>query len=250
MSQPIVLYDIAMAGESPSEKAWSPNSWKTRILLNLKGLSHRTEWMTFTQTPKTISALGLGPRETSDPRKYTVPTIYDPSTDRAVMGSQAIARYLEDQYPDSPAVLPAGTRALQAAFYNEISEALIVPIFTSLVGKHLEKTQDVDRDYFRKSREIIFGCTFDEIAPKGEKVQAALDQITSILGRAASYISEGRGRFVGENRPLNADVNLVAMLIWATTVGEGTAVAKTVLEADGGRWAEYMQAFEKWKSFH
>ena len=30
MSQPIILYDIAMAGETPADKAWSPNSLKTR----------------------------------------------------------------------------------------------------------------------------------------------------------------------------------------------------------------------------
>ncbi|KZV76804.1 hypothetical protein PENSPDRAFT_747366 [Peniophora sp. CONT] len=250
MSQPIILYDIAMAGESPAEKAWSPNSWKTRILLNVKGLAHKTEWMTFSQTAETLSALGLAAHKTSDPRKFTVPAILDPSTGRAVMGSQDIAKYLEEQYPNSPAVLPAGTRALQAAFYNEISEALIVPVFTSLVYKHLEKTQDVDRDYFYKSREAIFGIKFDDIAPKGEQVQAALDAITSILGRAAGYITEGGGRFVGESRPVNADVNLVAMLIWATTVGEGTAVAKTILEADGGRWTEYIKSFEKWRVFH
>lgn len=220
------------------------------ILLNVKGLAHKTEWMTFTQTAKTLSGLGLAPQETTDPRKYTVPAIFDPSTGRAVMGSQDIAKYLEEQYPSSSAVLPAGTRALQAAFYNEISEVLIAPVFTSLVYKHLEKTQEVDRGYFYKSREAIFGVKFDEIAPKGEQVQAALDSITSILGRAAEYISEGGGRFVGEDRPLNADVNLVAMLVWATTVGEGTAVAKAVLEADGGRWAEYIKSFEKWTAFH
>ena len=206
--------------------------------------------MTFTQTAKTLSALGLAPHETSDPRKFTVPTIFDPSTGRAVMGSQDIAKYLEEQYPDAPAVLPAGTRALQAAFYNEISEALIVPVFTSLVYKHLEKMQEVDRDYFYKTREAIFGVEFDQIAPKGEQVQATLQSITGILDRASHYIAEGGGNFVGDSRPLNADVNLVAMLVWATTVGKDTAVAKTVLEANGGRWAEYIKSFEKWMVFH
>ncbi|KZV76818.1 hypothetical protein PENSPDRAFT_548908, partial [Peniophora sp. CONT] len=247
MSQPIILYDIAMAGETPADKAWSPNSLKTRLALNFKGLAHKTQWLSFVDTAPTLSGLGLAPHVTKDPRKWTVPTIFDPKTQQAIMGSQEIAAYLEDQYPDQPALFPPRTRALQAAFYDGVSESLIVPIFTSLLYKHLEKCASGDKEYFRTSREAIFGCAFDDILPKGEVAEAKLVEIETVLGKAAGWIDAGAGVFIGGDEPLNADFNLVAMLLWAKMVGgKDHAVTRTILRANGGRWARYISAFDSW----
>ena len=38
--------------------------------------------------------------------KYTVPVIYDPATKRVIKDSFEIAKYLDEQYPDRPTLLP------------------------------------------------------------------------------------------------------------------------------------------------
>lgn len=221
------------------------------LALNFKGLAHTTQWLNFIDVAPTLSGLGLAPHVTEDPRKWTVPAIYDPKTQRAVMGSQEIAAYLEEQYPEQRSLFPPRTRALQAAFYDEISESLIVPIFTSLLYQHLDKCAPGDKEYFRISREAIFGCAFEDISPKGEDVEAKLEQIETILSKAAGWIDAGAGMFLGGDEPLNADFNLVAMLLWARMVGgEDHAVTSTILRADGGRWARYIAAFESWSTLH
>ena len=222
-----------------------------RLALNFKGLAHKTEWLNFVDVAPTLSGLGLAPHVTKDPRKWTVPAIYDPRTQRAVMGSQEIAAYLEEQYPEQRALFPPRTRALQAAFYDEVSEALLVPIFTSLLYQHLEKCAPQDKEYFRTSREAIFGCAFDDISPKGGAAQAKLAEIETILGKAAVWIDAGAGPFVGGNEPLNADLNLVAMLLWARFVGgEQHTVTKTIWGTDGGRWAKYIASFDSLAVLH
>ena len=167
------------------------------------------------------------------------------------MGSQDIAVYLEEQYPEQPSLFPPRTRALQAAFYDEVSEALLVPMFVSLLYQHLEKCVPGDKAYFRTSREAIFGCTFEEIAPKGGDVEKKLAEIETVLEKAAGWIDVGAGSFVGGEEPLNADLNLAAMLLWARTVGgEDHAVTKTILLAGGGRWARYIASLEPWSTLH
>lgn len=42
MSEDIILYDLASRGRCAS---WSFNVWKTRLVLNYKGISYRTEWV-------------------------------------------------------------------------------------------------------------------------------------------------------------------------------------------------------------
>jgi glutathione S-transferase len=54
----------------------------------------------------------------------TIPAIYDPSTGRVVADSVKIAEYLDEQYPDTPKLFPAGTRALQAAYLSAYRVAL------------------------------------------------------------------------------------------------------------------------------
>ncbi|VDC01029.1 unnamed protein product, partial [Peniophora sp. CBMAI 1063] len=252
MSQPIILYDIAMAGGTPADKAWSPNSLKTRLALNFKGLAHKTQWLNFIDVAPTLSGLGLAPHVTNDPRKWTVPAIYDPKTQTTIMGSQEIATYLEEQYPEQPSLFPPRTRALQAAFYDEVSESLIVPIFTSLLYRHLEKCATRDKEYFRSSREAIFGCSFEDIAPKGEDaLKTRLAEIEVVLGKAARWIDMGPGIFVGGEGPLNADFNLVAMFLWAKMVGgDEHPVTRDILRADGGRWVRYIEAFDAWTALH
>ncbi|KIP07685.1 hypothetical protein PHLGIDRAFT_70589, partial [Phlebiopsis gigantea 11061_1 CR5-6] len=116
--QPIVLYDIPSKDKQPV----SPNTWKVRYALNYKGLPHTTEWIEYPDIEDTLRALDAPHTSTwPDGRPYyTLPMIFDPNTQRRVVDSAAIAKYLDTAYPATPALFPAGTDALQAAVLDAL----------------------------------------------------------------------------------------------------------------------------------
>lgn len=125
----IIFYDISSLAPG---KAWSPNTWKTRsvvhspslpslqfhshvgtrYLLNIKGLPYRTQWVELPDIADLLKALGVSPNLAS-PFPYSLPAIYDPRTKRAIMDSAEIAKYLDDEYPATPVVIPKELRAYQ-----------------------------------------------------------------------------------------------------------------------------------------
>ena len=127
-SDVIVFYDIP---SSLPHKAWSPNTWKTRYasssshsilrallhppvvryLLNIKGIPYRTQWIEYPDIADHVKSLGVPPTEPGTLTPYTLPAIYDPKTKRVVAESFNIAAYLDDEYPDTPAIMPKETRA-------------------------------------------------------------------------------------------------------------------------------------------
>lgn len=83
--------------------------------LNIKGIPYRTEWVEYPDIAPLVKSFGLPPNSNSPIVPYTLPTIYDPRTKRAIMDSAKIAKYLDDEYPDTPAVLPKEVRAYQVS---------------------------------------------------------------------------------------------------------------------------------------
>jgi len=53
MSEEILLYDLACRGRCAS---WSFNAWKTRLVLNYKGLAYRTEWVDHVNVAEVLKA--------------------------------------------------------------------------------------------------------------------------------------------------------------------------------------------------
>ncbi|KAI0725636.1 hypothetical protein C8Q72DRAFT_749831, partial [Fomitopsis betulina] len=73
----IILYDIP---SSLPHNAWSPNTWKTRYLLNIKDLPYRTQWLEYPDIAGYLRALGVPPTAPGTIAPYTLPAIYDPKT--------------------------------------------------------------------------------------------------------------------------------------------------------------------------
>ena len=100
---------------------------RSSLALNIKGLPYRTEWVEYPDIAPLIKSFGLPPNPNA-PTPYTLPTIYDPRTKRAIMDSMEIAKYLDDEYPETPAVLPKEVRAYQVsppALYSCSSMSII-----------------------------------------------------------------------------------------------------------------------------
>ena len=59
-----------------------------------------------------MKSYGLPPNPAAR-TSYTLPAIYDPRTKRAIMDSVEIAKYLDDEYPETHAVIPKKLRPFQ-----------------------------------------------------------------------------------------------------------------------------------------
>ncbi|KAF8752234.1 Glutathione S-transferase, N-terminal domain [Rhizoctonia solani] len=93
---PIVFYDLINA----NGVHWSPNTYKTRLCLEYKGLPYRVEYSTLPEVESNMKKLGVPPVKATSPQ-YTLP---DPSGDpdgkpHYVGDSFNIAVYLDEKYP-------------------------------------------------------------------------------------------------------------------------------------------------------
>ena len=115
-----------------------------RLSLAYKGLPYKSAWVEFPDIPSTCKKLGVahtGLSPSGEPA-YTVPFIYDPNTDRHISDSAAIAKYLDETYPATPKLFPAGTDALQRAFTE--AERIIPGVTLELINEIVDSVERVD----------------------------------------------------------------------------------------------------------
>jgi glutathione S-transferase len=139
----------------------------------MKGIPYTTKWLYFYELEPELKKLGLSPNK-GIPFPYSVPTIYDPNTKRSVTDSFEITKYLDDQYPDTVALLPKGTRAISAAF-SSVTNNLLLSVFAAFVLTLWESCHEKDKPYFRATREGLFGgAKLEHVVPTGEKLTAVV----------------------------------------------------------------------------
>ncbi|PSR72266.1 hypothetical protein PHLCEN_2v11858 [Hermanssonia centrifuga] len=107
-----------------------------RYSLNYKGLPYRTEWVEYPDIEVLCIRIGAPPTSTKHGRpRYTLPVIYDPSTNSVISDSVDIAKYLDETYPDTPKLLPAGTEAFQAMFLDSVWPSIGFPALKIFVSR-------------------------------------------------------------------------------------------------------------------
>ena len=171
------LYDLAGADDA---LRFSPYCWRAKLALKHKGLDVETIPLRFTEKER------IG--ESGQDR---VPVLVDDGT--WISDSWAIARYLDDTYPEAPLLFPdAGTRAA-AQFMNAWADATlnraILPLAVLRVHAVLHEK---DKAYFRESREERFGCTLEAYSADRETAQAGLNDALAPLEHhlgASDYVS-------------------------------------------------------------
>ena len=111
----------------------STNAALARLVLNLKGIPYKTEWLEYPELAPTFKSFGIPPNAEGTP--YTIPTIR--IGDKYVMDSAKIAPELEKCYPspslhlDSPllpkvqSLLNEGVASLRGALMPKIPDALL-----------------------------------------------------------------------------------------------------------------------------
>jgi len=252
----IIFYDIPSA---VTGSAWSPNTWKTRFALNYKGLSYRTEWVEYPDIASVLSALGVEPHPPEvDPYPYTLPAIYDPLTRKAIMESSKIALYLDETYPDTPALLPAETRVFQTAFQRAFSTALhqkLKPLILHRIAA--TALNPPSAKYFFETREKVLGCKLAEVSPPGSQKRAeqwaVAEKGSGVVASWFEAAGDGRLLLSGEGpdgdggKVTHADTYVAGVLIWLRVIfGADSEDWRRVEGFDGGRWKRYLAFFEQW----
>jgi glutathione S-transferase len=162
----IKVYDLA--GAEPNRR-FSPYCWRIKLSLKHKGLDFDT--IPWRLTEKAIIAPYNSER---------VPVIVDDG--RGVADSWTIANYLDDTYPERPALFGSKPERALARFYNQWTDTTlhgaIGPIVVADILPHLDAR---DRDYFRSSREARLGSSLETLATHRESYLSTLNQLLEPL---------------------------------------------------------------------
>jgi glutathione S-transferase len=143
----LIMYErIGSDGRRPS-----PFSWRIRYALAHKDVPVEFRTMRFADVDTIRSLSG----------QDKVPVITD--GDKVVYDSWNIAVHLEECFPDSPSLFGGAAGRAHARFINHWSDATLAPALRRLTSADFILCLAVgDRDYFRRSREAVFGCTLEE----------------------------------------------------------------------------------------
>lgn len=191
----ITLYDLVFEGD----RRPSPFCWRVKFVLKHKGLAWRDEPMGFTEKEKIAFAQSL-----------TVPVIHDGA--KVVKDSWAIARHLDEAYPDKP--LFKGEAALANAHFvtSWVDSVVHVALFPIVVGDLYDRVRPVDQPYFKESRGKRLGTT-DFAAFQKTAREKGVANFRAVLEPARRVLKEQK--FLAGESAAYPDYALGGAFLWA-----------------------------------
>lgn len=195
----IVLYDIP----SRHGSCWSWNTWRTRLVLNYKGLPYRTIWLEYPDIAPTLQSLGISAHK--DVPAYTLPAI-TLSDGRHIMGSMEIAQELDRLSPTPSLQLDLPVVAQVETIVNHATRSYPRVYIPRIIGLLLNEPSVA---YITKNYLPVIGGVLPDIAD--EVPAAMLEEVKGIL-RPLTRLKKAEGRFFLGLEPSYADVLLGAFL--------------------------------------
>ena len=154
---PLTLYQLA----GRDEHRFSPFSWRARMALAHKGLDAELRDVKFSDR---------SPIEASGQER--VPVLVD--GDKWIADSWAIAEYLDEAYPDAPALLGNGETRAAIRFINSWADAIFhAGIFGQIALDIFRHVHPDDEEFFRTTREARAGMALEAFqAQRESKIEA------------------------------------------------------------------------------
>ncbi|KAA1475687.1 hypothetical protein DENSPDRAFT_883754 [Dentipellis sp. KUC8613] len=246
MSQPLILYDLA--GSTPI-KAWNLHTWKARLALNIKGIPYKTIWLEYPDIADVCKKIGASPNGTRGGQPlYTVPVLQDPNTGTVVVDSLNIAEYLDVKYPNTPRLVPEGTKVFQAMFRDVFEEKAMWSMMEVVATKLVAQLPPRSETYWRAGIEGFYGKKAEEIAPEGSLRDASWKKVVDALSALDVWASQNdKGVFITGDKVSYADLVVMGMLIWLKVLeGFESKEWKELVKVNDGRWGRFVQAFGQW----
>lgn len=189
------MYDLA--GADPLLR-FSPYCWRTKMALAHKGLEVETIPWRFTDKDA-IAASGQG----------RVPVLLD--GDKVIADSWEIAGYLDDTYPDRPALFGSPDAKGAALFLKRWTEGQVHPALVRLIVADIVKIIDPkDVAYFRESREKALGASLEDFCAETEANLKHLHEVLTPLRLTVKDMA-----FLGGEAPAYGDYIVFGALQWA-----------------------------------
>lgn len=189
-----ILYELVGRGD----RRFSPFCWRIRMALKHKGLECEYQPIRFTDKDK----IAFSPEK-------QVPVMLD--NNEIIGDSWKIACYLEKNYgsPKQSLYLNGGTR-----FVNHWVDTLLHPIMLRCLIKDIyDHLDSVDRDYFRRTREIVLGETIENIEANHAQHELALQRILFVVRDLLRH-----DNFIGGLKPSYADYIVFGTFQWARCI--------------------------------
>jgi glutathione S-transferase len=196
----ITVYDLAGA---EADRRFSPFCWRTRMALAHKGLAVETVPWRFTEKDKL-----------PQPNAGRVPVMVDDG--RVVHDSSAIAKYLEDRYPERPSLFGGEAGAGLTRFIQNWTETVLQPGLIGFVVLDIHRhVGPEDQNYFRKSREERFGKKLEEVvADRDARLPAFRDSLTPLRRTVERQV------FLAGSAPAYADYIVFGAFQWARAISD------------------------------
>lgn len=235
-TEPVHFFDIKCKLQGPRQ-SWSPNTLKTRAVLNIKGIPYTQSWVSYPDIAPLCSGLGI-PADTDDsstpPILYTLPAIvHKPSVTKnpngAMHDSLPIALHLDKAFPSPqyPSVFPHGQTSVALALATEKLFNNVIAKCSGLIFPGVADILD-DRgaEYFERTRVPRFQRRFPDrkltkMADLKPKTQAEFDKMVDETKKALVFFDEllaaggeNKGPFLEGEKPGFADVMLAAHMAW------------------------------------
>ncbi|PYH99130.1 putative glutathione S-transferase [Aspergillus ellipticus CBS 707.79] len=207
-SQQIVFFDLPT--KTPCI-TWSPNPWKTRLLLNFKGIDYRTQWVEYPDIKPTFEK-HIPPNPTGFP--YSIPTVLLPDG-TYIMDSREIANSIEKQYPQPSLHLDSNyLTKIESIWSRHMS--IVRPLFIPQVPKRL--LNEGSLDYWYTTREEMFGMSLDQLEKEqgGDKIW---DETESVIREATELLKENKGPFFMGEVISYADLVWTSILLFHQRLG-------------------------------
>ncbi|KAH7869707.1 uncharacterized protein C8R40DRAFT_1073843 [Lentinula edodes] len=261
----ITLYDTNVQhGYTP--QPWAPNIWRVRVsrfILNYKRLPYKTIWVEFADVEVTLRSIGAPPSamKSDGLPLYTLPVLVDPTNipyaPVILSNTNNISEYLESTYP-SPAVFPAGSRALQSLFVHYIQEFFakpLLPIMVPMSHQHLSDRSQRHLRNYPSSLSAAYnpqGHSSSHPLPSGpQREQAWLavkEQFDFIDAIMAKNTGDGDGIVVMGREVTYADFALCSVLLWIVRIAPQDWVR--VRNWNGGRWERLWERCKPYMQEH
>lgn len=194
-----ILYTLCGSDEN---RPFSPHCWKVVMALAHKGLEFVEKPVPFTAIP-----------ELEDGFSKLVPILRD--GEHLVSDSFAIARYLEEVYPDRPSLFEGPGGEAMARFVEGWSQTQLHPAIGSIAIKRIHDMLDPnDQAYFRESREASLGRTLEDVDNGAAIARAAFPARLQPLRHMLRFQP-----FLGGDGPLFADYIVFGALQWLRISG-------------------------------
>ncbi|KAI0855272.1 putative glutathione S-transferase [Xylaria cubensis] len=232
-SSKIVLFDLP--SRAPNHP-WSLNTWKTRLVLNYKGLDYETEWVEYPEIKPRLQP------HFPDKEEFTVPTIKLPDG-TYIMDSLEIAHELEKRHPEPSLHLNEDERKRYVGYLGKAFESLR-PVY--ILGVPNKLLNPVNHEYWHKTREPYVGMPLEKFVRENEGPQVWEGAAPHLAKITAMLKENDKGPFFLGDTVSYLDFTHAGFLIMFRALGDD--VWKPLLEATGDPEVhlKFLEALKPW----